>query len=87
MAKETHEMLATIYADEAVTNKTVFKWFHRFLEGNESLEDDKRSGHLSTAQIDENIAQINTVIHENQCLTILEIVEEISLSFGLFRPY
>ena len=48
-ATEPHRILVMVYADEAVTKKTVFKWFQRFREGNQSLEDDERSGHPSTA--------------------------------------
>ena len=60
---ETHKMLVTVYADEAVTKKTVFKWFQRFQEGKESLEDDERSGRPSTARTDENITQVSIVVH------------------------
>jgi hypothetical protein len=30
-AKETHEMLKLVYGDAAVTMKTVYKWFERFV--------------------------------------------------------
>ena len=55
-------MLVTVYADEAVPKKTVFKWFR---EGNESLEDDGRSGRPSTARTYENVARVSTVVHAN----------------------
>ena len=32
-AKETHEMLKSVYGDAAVTMKTVYKWFERFRNG------------------------------------------------------
>jgi len=43
-AKETHEMLRLVYCDAAVTMKTVYKWFERFRNGCESVEDEERSG-------------------------------------------
>jgi len=47
-AKETREMLKFVYGDAAVTMKTVYKWFERFRNGCESVEDEERSGRLST---------------------------------------
>ena len=42
-AKETHEMLKLMYGDAAVTVKTVYKWFERFRNGCESVEDEIRT--------------------------------------------
>ena len=44
-AKETHEILKLVYGDAAVTMKTVYKWFERFRNGCESVEDES-SGRL-----------------------------------------
>jgi len=46
-AKETHEMLKLVYSDAAVTMKTVYKWFKRFRNCCESVEDEERSGRPS----------------------------------------
>ncbi len=40
-ATEIDELLKKVYGETAVTNKTFFKWFGRFREGNESLEHDE----------------------------------------------
>jgi len=42
-AKETHEMLKLVCGDAAVTMKTVYKWFERFRNGCESVEDEIRT--------------------------------------------
>jgi len=47
-AKETHEMLQLVYGDAAVTMKTVYKWFERFLNDCELVENKERSGRPST---------------------------------------
>jgi len=44
-AKETYEMLKLVYGDAAATMKTVYKWFERFRNGCDSVEDEERSGH------------------------------------------
>ena len=62
--------------------KTVCKWFGRFRDGQESLNDDERNGRPSTSRNDDNIAAIKTVIRGNRHLTIREIAEESNLSLG-----
>ena len=41
-------MLKLVYGDAAVTMKTVYKWFERFCNRCESVEDEERLGHPST---------------------------------------
>jgi len=53
-AKEIHEMLKLVYGDAAVTMKRVYKWFERFRNGCESVEDMERSGRPSTSKTQEN---------------------------------
>jgi transposase len=57
-AKETHEVLKLVYGDAAVTMKTVYKWFERFRNGCESVEDDERSGRSSTSKTQENVERL-----------------------------
>ena len=72
-ATETHQMLRQAYGDTSVIHKTVCKWFERFKEGKESLDDDARSGRPSTSRNNDNIAAVKTIIRSNRCLTIREI--------------
>ena len=61
-ARETHEMLKLVYGDAAVTMKTVYKWFERFRNGCESVEDQERSGRPSTSEIKENVERVREMI-------------------------
>ena len=54
-AKETHEMFTLVYGDAAVTMKTVYKWFERFRNGCESVEDEERSWRPSTSKTQQNV--------------------------------
>jgi len=54
-AKETYEMLKLVYRDAAVTMKTVYKWFERFCNGCESVEDEESSGRPSTSKTQDNV--------------------------------
>ena len=50
LQKSSKEMLKLVYGDATVTMKTVYKWFERFRNGCESVEDEKRSGRPSTSK-------------------------------------
>ena len=80
-AKETHEMLKLIYGDAAVTMKMVYKWFERFRNGCESVEDEERLGRPSTSKIQENVERVSEMIRSNRWLTIREISEDLNVSY------
>jgi len=61
-AKETHEVLKLVYGDAAVTMKMIYKWFERFRNCCESVEDEERSGHPSTSKTQENVERISETI-------------------------
>ena len=79
-AKETHEMLKLVYGDVAVTTKMVYKWFERFHDGCESVEDEERSGCPSTSKTPENVERVSEMILSNRRLTIREISEDLNIS-------
>jgi len=81
-AKETHEMLKLVYGDAAVTTKTVYRWFERFRNGCESVEDEERSGHPSTSKTQESVERVSEMIRSNRQLTIREISEDLNISYG-----
>jgi len=83
-AKETHEMLKLVY-DDAVTMKTVCKWFERFRNGCELVEDEERSGHPSTSKTQENVERVSEIIRSNRRLTIREIFDILNISYGSVR--
>jgi transposase len=61
-AKETHRMLKLVYGDAALTMKTVYKWFERFRNGCELVEDEERLGRPSTSKTQENVERVNEMI-------------------------
>ena len=67
-AKETHKMLKLVYGDAAVTMKVVYKWFTRFRNGCEMVEDEERSGHPSTSKTQENVERVSESIRPNRRL-------------------
>jgi len=58
-AAETPECLSTVYGDEALKKTAVYDWFKRFENGQESLEDEERSGRPPTSENDEQSKKFN----------------------------
>jgi transposase len=66
IAKETHKILKLIYGDAALTMKAVYKWFDRFRNGCESVENEERSGRPSTSKTQENVERVSEMIRSNR---------------------
>ena len=86
-AKESHVMLKLVYGNAAVTTKTVYKWFERFCNGCELVEDEERSGSPSTSKTQENVERVSKMIRSNRRLTIREIAEDLNISYGSFKIF
>jgi len=71
-----------VYSDGAVTMKTVSKWFQRFRNGCESVEDEERSGRTSTLKPQENVERVSEMLRSNRRLSIREISEDLNISYG-----
>jgi transposase len=81
-AKETHKMLKLVYGNAAMTMKMVQKWFERFHNGCELVEDKERSGHPSTSKAQKIVERVTEMIRSNRRLTIREISEDLNISYG-----
>jgi len=75
-------MFKLVYGYAAVIMKTVYKWFERFRNGCESVEDEQRSGRPSTSKTQENVERVSEMIRSNKRLTIREIYEDLNISYG-----
>ena len=75
-------MFKLVYGDAAVTMKTVYKWFERFRNCCESVEDEERSGRPSTSKTPENVEIVNEMIRSNRRLTIRVVSEDLNISYG-----
>ena len=59
-----------------------YKWFERFCNGCELLEEEERSGCPSTSKIQENVERVSEMIWSNRRLTIREISEGLNIYYG-----
>jgi hypothetical protein len=76
---ETLEMLCEAFGEYSLSWTVVFEWHSRFKAGRMSVEDDERSGQLSTSKTTENAEKIREVIHEDYRRTIYELAD----TFGI----
>ena len=58
----------------------VFKWHKRFKEGREEVEDDQRSGRLSTSRTADNTEQVKQLVRADCRLTVRVITSKLSIS-------
>ncbi len=57
-ATETFKMLQKVYGNECLSCTNVFKWYGKFRNGRESVDDDPRVGHRQTSLTSEYIAKV-----------------------------
>jgi hypothetical protein len=57
-ATKNLEMIHEDFGEHSLSRTVVFKWLSRFKAGQESVEDDERSGQPSTSKITENVEEI-----------------------------
>ena len=69
----------TVYRDDVMSQTRIYEWHKCFREGQESVNDDSKSGRLSTARNDENVAQVRKLICADRRLTIRMIAEELGM--------
>jgi hypothetical protein len=75
-------MLQQAFGETALSQSKTFEWCSRFKNGHKSIDDHPHTGCPSTAPTNENVNHVNAVIHGNRRLTIREIADELSMSFG-----
>jgi hypothetical protein len=65
-AKETVILVQKPYGNEALNRSKVFRWYSRFRDGRELVEDIERGGHPKLTQTEVNIAAVADLV-KNDC--------------------
>ena len=67
--------------NQALSRAAVFRWFSEFKRGLESLQDEERSGRLSSVIIEEQVASVCALVEEGARMTVVaHLLEETNLS-------
>jgi len=84
-ATETLEMVRAVYADEALMRSDIFRWYGRFHEGREDIQDDPRSGRPPESRADGNIENARQLLLQNRHLSLRIIADELDISEDTVR--
>ncbi|CAK9833797.1 Protein GVQW3 [Anthophora retusa] len=76
-ATNTFEMIQTVYGSEAMSRKNVFKWYARFSDGRESIEDDPRPGASSTVRDEKNVQKVAEILRNDRYAST-RLIEELT---------
>jgi transposase len=79
---ETIRKIQWVFSDNAMGITQIKEWYNQFKDGRMLVESDACSGRPSTSQNDELIDQVWTLVMQNRCVTIRELVEEVGISTG-----
>ncbi|KAG8233976.1 hypothetical protein J437_LFUL014495 [Ladona fulva] len=70
---ETCQLIQRVYGTEALSKKQIKKWFNRFRDGRESIEDDSRSGPPSNNS--ENVRKVTEFLRTD-CRVTIRLIEQ-----------
>lgn len=76
------ERLKEAFGSCAPARSTISKWFGRFSEGEETLDDEERSGRPTSQQTDENVEHVWEVVRSDRRVSFDELENQTSLSRG-----
>ena len=72
--------LDTVYGSQAASSITITRWFLRFKQGRESLDDDPRSGCPLSAFSEGDVTAVKRLLDKDAGYTVDEISESLSIN-------
>jgi hypothetical protein len=75
-------MLQTAFGEQCLSCAHIFKWHKGFKEGQDSVDDNLRSGRPMTSKTDNCVAQVQELIRANRRSTIHEPSAKDGVSYG-----
>jgi len=77
-ATETLQMVNVAYGDQAVSRSNDFRWYGRFRDGRENIEDYPRSGRPTECR-DDNVEKIFQLLPQNRHLSLKMLADEVNI--------
>jgi len=78
-ATETPVLVQKAYGNEALNRSNVFRWYSRFREGTELVEDDERGGRAKSTQTEVNIALVADTVKNYRRIASRMIAETLNI--------
>jgi len=76
---ETLVLVQKAYENEAVNQSNIFRWYSRFRDRRELVEDDERGGHPKSTQTEVNIAAVADLVKNDRPITSRMIAESLNI--------
>ena len=83
--KETLQMVNAAYGDQALSRSKVFRWYGRFRDGRENIEDDSRSGRPTQCRNDNNVEMIFQLLLQKHHLSLRMLADEVNIGKDTVR--
>jgi hypothetical protein len=78
-ATETLVLVQTAYENEALNRSNVFRWYSRFRDGRELVEDDERGGRPKSTRTEVNIAAVADLVKNDRRVASRMIAESLNI--------
>ena len=82
---ETLQMVNVAYGDQALSRSNVFRWYGRFGDGREDMEDDPRSDRPTERRNANNVQKISQLLLQNRHLSLRMLADEANIGKGTVR--
>ncbi|UYV71341.1 hypothetical protein LAZ67_8002688 [Cordylochernes scorpioides] len=79
---DAFRMLTVAYGEATLDRSNVYRWYKKFSEGREDVNDEERAGRPSTSTTDEKINEVEKMILANRRITVREVAEDLNISIG-----
>jgi len=79
-ATETLVLVQKAYGNEALNRSNVFRWYSRFRDGRELVEDDERGGRTKSTRTEVNIAAVADLVKNESQIASKMIAESLNIS-------
>jgi len=83
-AMVTLQMVNAAYGDQALSRSNVLRWYGRFCDGREDIEDDPRSGQPTECRNDNNV-EISQLLLQNCHLLLRMLVDKVNIGKDTVR--
>ena len=78
-ATETLVLVQKAYGNEAMNRPNVFRWYSRFQDGRELVEDDERGGRPKSTRTEVNIAAVVDLVKNDRQIASRMITESLNI--------
>jgi hypothetical protein len=78
-ATETLVLVQKVYGNEALNRSNVFRWYSRFRDGRELVEDDERGGRPKSVRTEVNIAAVADLVKNYRRIASRKIAESLNI--------